>query len=137
MRCAVGRLSFERTRLLRCIEGGTNLSDPTSSSPTPLSAAVRDLFRPRIRLKHLVLFLRRSATAMNAGIDVRAFWEMEARRAPARYQDAFQAIYQQVSAGDTLAEALEAQGDFFPVMVRELVDVGEKNRKSTRLNSSH
>lgn len=64
---------------------------------------------------------------MSAGIDVRTFWEMESKRAPARYQNAFQSIYQQVSAGDTLAESMEAQGDFFPVMVRELVDVGEKS----------
>lgn len=78
-------------------------------------------------LRHLVPFLRRAATAIHAGIDVRRFWEMESQRAPSRYRDAFQSIYDKVSVGDTLAEAMEAQGDFFPVMVREMVDVGEKS----------
>ncbi len=100
-----------------------------SSQPQPPPAPIpgwEQLFRPRMGLRHLIPFLRRSATAIHAGIDVRRLWELEAKRAPAKFRTPFREIYQRVSDGDTIAEAMAAQGELFPTMVRELVDVGEK-----------
>jgi type II secretory pathway component PulF len=105
-------------------------SDPAAvaaatSNPTALEM-IADIFRPRMGLRFLLPFLRRASTAIHAGIDVRKFWEMEAKRAPAPFRSSFQDILERVSQGDTMAEAMHAQGELFPPMVRELVEVGEK-----------
>ncbi|MBM4002118.1 MAG: hypothetical protein FJ295_02360 [Planctomycetes bacterium] len=87
---------------------------------------IADIFRPRMGLRYLLPFLRRASTAIHSGIDVRKFWEMEAKRAPDRFRSSYQNILERVSRGDTMAEAMNAQGELFPPMVRELVEVGEK-----------
>lgn len=102
------------------------MSDQAVTRANPLPGW-ETIFRPRMGLKHLVAFLRRSSTAIHAGIDVRKLWEMEAKRAPARLQTPFRAILERISLGDSMAESMATQSNLFPSMVIELVDMGEKS----------
>jgi len=82
---------------------------------------------PRIRTKRLAELCRRLAISLEAGIDARTLWAREADRASGRAaRDRIARISQAVRQGDTLAEGLARTGDYFPHVMRELVDVGEQ-----------
>ena len=84
-------------------------------------------FSPRISTKALAELCRRLGISLEAGIDVRTVWTQEAARTGnliARQR--IDAVGQAVRRGDSLREALEETGDYFPVMFRELADVGDQ-----------
>lgn len=85
------------------------------------------LFSARARHRDLAPLCRRLGIGLESGLDIRKVLKREAegRAAPAlrrRLKD----VSDRVSAGDSLAEALDAAGDFFPTLMRELVRVGEQ-----------
>ena len=85
------------------------------------------MFAPRIRTKPLAELCRRSGMALEAGIDARTVWAREAERARGAMQRKLLSVSQTVNAGGSLADALAATGDFFPTLLREMVEVGEQS----------
>ena len=85
------------------------------------------LFSPRIKIKTLAGLCRRSATALGAGIDLRTVWAREADRAAGwAARERLRTVSEAVHRGESMAAALAATGDFFPLLFRELVEVGEQ-----------
>ncbi|MHC4181194.1 MAG: type II secretion system F family protein [Planctomycetota bacterium] len=85
------------------------------------------LLSPRIKIGQLAGLCRRLATALGAGIDVRRAWAREADRASGwAARGRFRIVSEAVHRGESMSEALAATGNFFPPLLRELVEVGEK-----------
>ena len=85
------------------------------------------LFSPRIGLKPLAGLCRRLATSFEAGIDLRRIFQREAQHAQgAGLKKRLETIARQINRGENLASALEATEDYFPILFRELVAVGEE-----------
>lgn len=70
--------------------------------------------------------LQRVGVSIHAGVDLRQVWEKEAQRGTPAYRQRAALVRDRIAAGDSLAEALAACGTYFPPLVRDLVDVGEK-----------
>ena len=87
---------------------------------------LQSLFSPRIGPKPLAALARRLAISLEAGIDVRKIWDREARGGSWIDRPRFEIVSQGVNVGDTLSESLARTGAFFPLLFREMVDVGEK-----------
>jgi type II secretory pathway component PulF len=86
------------------------------------------LFSPRMSLKQLAGFCQRASTSLMAGIDERTICAREARHAQGRaLRRHLTAVSQMVNQGGTLSEGLEAGGDFFPPLLREMVYVGDQS----------
>jgi type IV pilus assembly protein PilC len=85
-----------------------------------------DLLSPRPTTKSLVEFLRRLAIALEAGVDIRRALQNEALRSGHGMRWHVIAISNSVNKGSALAEAIEATGDYFPKLMRELISVGER-----------
>lgn len=86
------------------------------------------LFSARISLKELARLCHRLAISLEAGIDMRTVWQREASGTTrASLKSRFQAIDRAVADGQSLAEAFNATGDFFPPLFRELTNVGEQS----------
>lgn len=86
------------------------------------------LFSPRIKIKTLAGLCRRSATALEAGIDVRSVWAREAKHATGwTARERFRSVSEAIHRGQSMAAALAATGDFFPLLFRELIEVGEQS----------
>jgi len=84
------------------------------------------LFSPRIGLKPLINLCRRLSTALESGIDMRTVWAKEAQRAVGPLRRRLTIVGEGVCRGESLADALEPTGEFFPLLFRELIDVGEQ-----------
>ncbi len=85
------------------------------------------LISPRISTRQLANLCSRLSTSLEAGIDLRKVWGQEAERAGAlAARSRFHKVSEAVNRGDSLAEALDSTGDYFPVLFRELSRVGEQ-----------
>ncbi len=85
------------------------------------------LFSHRITNKQLAGLCRRLATSLEAGIDVRTVWAREAQRASGRAARArLEVVSREIAAGESLAHAMAETGNFFPLLFRELAEVGEQ-----------
>ncbi|MGW8258411.1 MAG: type II secretion system F family protein [Thermoguttaceae bacterium] len=84
------------------------------------------LFSPRISTNELLQLCRRLATAIEAGIDARKIWTREAQQAKGPLRDRLMLISQAINQGESLQDAIAPTGDFFPVIFRELLVVGEQ-----------
>lgn len=84
-------------------------------------------FSPRIRLGSLASLCRRLAISLEAGIDVRKVWAREVQRpiSPA-IRRRLQTVSEGVDQGGSLEEALRPTGDYFPILFREIAQVGEQ-----------
>lgn len=80
----------------------------------------------RIPLRALAHLARRLATSLEAGIDARRVWAGEVDRASGAARARFVTIRDALASGQSMAEALEALGDYFPPLFRKMVAVGEK-----------
>ena len=85
------------------------------------------LISPRISTRRLANLCSRLSTSLDAGLDLRKVWSQEAERAgPLAARSRFRKVSLAVDNGDSLAEALDSTGDYFPVLFRELARVGEQ-----------
>ena len=71
----------------------------------------------------------RLGTALSAGVDLRRAWASEAERQPAARREQMLDISRQLNRGTSLADAIGTQAHTFPVLLRDLVDVGEATGK--------
>jgi type IV pilus assembly protein PilC len=92
-----------------------------------------DLFAPRPSTKALIEFLRRLEISLDAGIDIRKALENESLRSDSVMRWRTIAMSRAVNAGSSLTDAIEATGDYFPKLVRELISVGEKTGHLTEV----
>jgi type IV pilus assembly protein PilC len=86
-------------------------------------------FSPRYSTRETAQLCQRLSIAIDAGIEVRKIWANEANRAHGFSKRHFQTISEAVSNGHTMAQAMNATGDYFPVLMRELTAVGEETGK--------
>ncbi len=92
------------------------------------------LFSPRIRTKELAQLCRRLATSLAAGIDLRAVWKREAAGAGRGcLLHRFQVIRRAVADGQSTADGIDACGDFFPELFRQLARVGDQTGSSAEV----
>src|SRR5512138_427328 len=85
--------------------------------------------RSRIRVGTLVPFCQRVGNAIRAGIEARRLWETEARYGSATHRYYVDVVRQHVVRGDTVADGMRAADGYFPPLVCELVEVGERTGK--------
>ncbi len=83
-------------------------------------------FDRRAKTKPLAEFLRRLGMSLESGIDIRKALASEVNRAAPSMRDEVESIQVDVAAGQSLTQAFSHCGDFFPPLVRELIDVGEQ-----------
>ena len=84
------------------------------------------LQRKRIPLKELAMMCRRIGTSLDAGVDVRRIWDREAENGDTTTGIHAATVRDMIARGDSLFNALEACGDYFPSLLRKLVRVGEQ-----------
>ncbi len=80
----------------------------------------------RISTKSLIQFCRRVGTSMRAGVEPRRLWETEARHAMGGLKRPVERVKEGVLRGETVADSMRACDGYFPPLVTEMVDVGEK-----------
>ncbi len=84
-------------------------------------------FAHQITTKQLAGLCRRLGISLEAGIDVRTVWAREAERASGRAARArLELVSREIAAGESLADALADTGSFFPLLFREMAEVGEQ-----------
>ena len=80
----------------------------------------------RMGMKPLAQFCHRVGTSLYAGIDVRRIWETETQRGSLGQRAAMEGIRDCVARGESLSAAFTKAGGYFPPLVREMVEVGER-----------
>ena len=78
----------------------------------------------------LVQLCRRLATSSRAGVDARKTWENEAKYGSGAYRRNLTLVSDGVARGDTVAESLRECEGYFPSLMCELVEVGERTGKT-------
>ena len=84
------------------------------------------LFSRRIGAKALGAMSRRIATSVEAGLDVLTILDRESKTGAAAHQEKMSLIRDAIKSGDSLAEAVSQQGNYFPKQFQLMIDVGEK-----------
>ena len=79
----------------------------------------------RIPTAALVRFCQMVRVGLDAGLPILRVFEQQSQRGPGAIRPLAWRISQQISKGDTLTEALEAEGNAFPPLFHSLVQVGE------------
>ncbi|MCG8448256.1 MAG: type II secretion system F family protein [Pirellulales bacterium] len=85
------------------------------------------MFSPRIRLKALVQMCHRLALSTKAGIHDRKIWRSEAERGSRTQQRVVGKIRDEINAGQSVGQAVRGTGEYFPLLFRQMVAVGEKS----------
>lgn len=80
----------------------------------------------RISTKTLIQLCRRVGTSMKAGVDARRLWETEARHAAGPLKRSIERVKEGVLRGESVADSMRACEGYFPPLVTEMVEVGEK-----------
>ena len=85
------------------------------------------MFTPQIGVKPLEGLCRRVGTALEAGIDARTVWKREAERATGPLQSRLLEVSDAINSGQSLADAFQPTGAYFPAILHEMVAVGEQS----------
>jgi len=80
----------------------------------------------KVKIKDIAVFCRQFATLINAGIPiVTALATMKEQVENKRLKNALREVYEEVQKGKSLSDAMKKQGDVFPVLLYNMVEVGE------------
>jgi type II secretory pathway component PulF len=79
-----------------------------------------------ISAKELIGLCHRVGQSLQAGVDIRRIWKHEASRGSPRHRRHIEHIARQVSAGGTVADAMRECGGYFPPLMCQMVEIGEK-----------
>ena len=90
------------------------------------------MFSPRIRLKSLAQLCRRMATATHAGLEDRKIWRSEGERGNSTQRAAVNQVSDALARGDSVGDALATTGEYFPVMFRQIVALGDSTGQLDR-----
>ena len=80
----------------------------------------------RISTKDLIQLCRRVGTSIKAGVEPRRLWETEARHGTGPLKRHIERVKEGVLRGDSVADSMRACEGYFPPLVTEMVEVGEK-----------
>jgi len=80
----------------------------------------------RISTKSLIQLCRRVGTSMRAGVEPRRLWETEARHATGGLKRSIERVKEGVLRGEGVADSMRACEGYFPPLVTEMVEVGER-----------
>jgi type IV pilus assembly protein PilC len=83
--------------------------------------------QPRIGTKALAMLCRRMSMSLGAGVDARTVWAREASNVRGLGRSRFAGISDEVARGNSISEALDHTGKYFPEFFRRLVKVGEQS----------
>jgi type II secretory pathway component PulF len=83
-------------------------------------------FSPRMHLKPLAALSRRLAISTSAGLEDRRIWASEADRGRRTQRVAAAHVRDSLARGRSIPEALDATGEYFPPLFRQMVAVGEE-----------
>jgi type II secretory pathway component PulF len=83
------------------------------------------MFSPRIHLKSLAQLCRRMATATRAGLEDRKIWRSEGERGGASQRAVVNRVSDALSRGESVGDALADTGEYFPMMFRQVVALGD------------
>lgn len=78
-----------------------------------------------MKLKELAEFCRRMGVGLRAGVDILRVIQTEQRVGGTAHQQAMANVHQQIRQGDTLADAMKAQGKYFPQLLIQMVHASE------------
>jgi len=110
------------------------MSTPPSSS-TPLQHTLdtsrprRRLLAGRISLQAAARFCHNVGTGLHAGIDARRVFENEASRGSMHHRAQVTQVRDLVAQGSSVAEALAHAGGYFPPLLCEMAEMGERTGK--------
>ncbi len=90
-------------------------------------------FAPRAGLSFLGPFCRRLADALQSGIDIRSIVARESQRARGAARRPLAQLDEAIRRGDSLTAAFEAIGEFFPPLMRRMIEVGEATGRSAEV----
>lgn len=90
-------------------------------------------FSPRAGLSFLGPFCQRLADALHSGIDIRTTVARELQRARGAARRPLAQVDEAVRRGDSLTSAFDAAGDFFPPLMRRMIEVGELTGRSAEV----
>ncbi len=94
--------------------------------PPPLTAT-REFNMARIKTETLESMCYRVAIGLNSGVDFRTIWQREAERGSSSHRQRMSEVFRAVEQGETLADAMDLQGNYFPALTVEMVQVGEQS----------
>lgn len=80
----------------------------------------------RASLSVLASLCRRAGLSARAGVDIGRTFETERSRGSNAHRERMRTVCERIQAGDSIAEAIDACGDYFPPLTRQLVRVGEE-----------
>lgn len=80
----------------------------------------------RISTSQLASMCHRFGISLRAGTDLLKMLNSAAGHGSSAYREHMEDIARRIGGGATLAEAVRAQGNYFPELTRELIDVGEQ-----------
>ena len=81
----------------------------------------------RIRLKSLAVICRSLSTMLDAGVGVRKAFVLAAKKTgDPRAQEGLSVVRDAVKSGDDISSAMRKQGDRFPELMVDLIEVGER-----------
>ena len=99
---------------------------PTISGSSGSANRAAFSFSGRIGVRQLARLCHNLGTGLHAGVDVRRLLATEATRGSTLQRNRLAAVRDEVNRGESLAAAMSATRGYFPAMVREMVDVGER-----------
>ena len=101
----------------------TTVSSETATKPSNARSLERVF--GGISLKALEAFCRRMSMGLRSGVDLLRMLGIEAKTGSARHRSVAQNMIEALRDGNTLAQAMEMQGYYFPMLLIKMVDAGE------------
>ena len=83
----------------------------------------------KIPISQLAALCGRVATALQSGIEQRVVWRREADRARGRIAPPLRHVAAALEQGEALADVVARNGDYFPPLFVQLIDIGETTGK--------
>lgn len=90
-------------------------------------------FSPRAGLSFLGPFCRRMADSLHSGIDIRSVMAREAQRARGTARRPLMCLDEAIRRGESITAAFESAGEFFPPLMRRMIEVGEATGRSAEV----
>ncbi len=84
----------------------------------------------RIKARELAPLCRRIGSSLRAGLDVRRIFRTETEKGNGTHRQRMETVQQGLDGGQSIAESLRQCDPYFPSLMCELVDVGERSGKS-------
>jgi len=83
--------------------------------------------------KAVARFCHNVGSGLHAGVDIRRVFESESMRGSAKQRIEMTRIRERINQGDTLTAAMRSAGGYFPPLLVEMVEVGERTGRLERV----